>query len=192
THGQGQGSGSGAGSGTMAHMLALPHRSTAHHYTRTARSAARRVLRSYSTSFTLASSALPRRIRTHIEAVYAMVRVADELVDGAWAAGTPEAVRQELDRSETAIVRAAADGFSTDLVAHAFGVTARRTGIGPEQWEPFFAAMRSDIPPVAVGALPSAAEAHPAAVSPNGAALASPNGAALASPDSAALASPDG
>lgn len=148
----------------MAHMLAIPHRSPADHYTQTARSAARRVLRSYSTSFALASSALPRRIRTHIEAVYAMVRVADELVDGAWTTGTPEAVRQELDRFEAVIARAAADGFSTDLVAHAFGVTARRTGIGPRQWEPFFASMRSDIP----------TSAHTVASTPNESALLTP------------------
>lgn len=152
----------------MAHMLAIPHRSPADHYTQTARSAARRVLRSYSTSFALASSALPRRIRTHIEAVYAMVRVADELVDGAWATGSPEAVRQELDRFEAVIARSAADGFSTDLVAHAFGVTARKTGIGPRQWEPFFASMRTDIldPAHTVASTPDAsAPLTPAALS---------------------------
>lgn len=138
----------------MTHMLAMPHRSPADHYTQTARTAARRVMRSYSTSFALASSALPRRIRTHIEGVYAMVRVADELVDGAWATGAPEDVRRELDRFETVIAQAAEDGFSTDLVAHAFAVTARRAGIGPRQWEPFFASMRSDIAHTAESAPP--------------------------------------
>ena len=182
----------------MAHMLAIPHRSPADHYTQTARSAARRVLRSYSTSFALASSALPRRIRTHIEAVYAMVRVADELVDGAWTTGTPEDVRHELDRFEAVIARAAAEGFSTDLVAHAFGVTARRTGIGPRQWEPFFASMRSDIPTSAhtVASTPDESalltptsltpEADPGAVSPE-----TPDASAPESPVRPAPLSPD-
>ena len=96
-------------------------------------------MRGYSTSFSLASSALPGRIRAHIEAVYAMVRVADELVDGAWEGADPAAIREELDRFESVIAGAVASGFSTDLVAHAFAQTARHTGIGPAQWEPFFA-----------------------------------------------------
>lgn len=130
----------------MAFMSAVSHRSPADRYARTARSAARRVMRGYSTSFSLASSALPGRIRAHIEAVYAMVRVADELVDGAWEGADPAAIREELDRFESVIAGAVASGFSTDLVAHAFAQTARHTGIGPAQWEPFFASMRSDIP----------------------------------------------
>ena len=130
----------------MAPMPVLPHRSPADHFALTARTAARRVMRSYSTSFSLATSALPGRIRAHIEAVYAMVRVADELVDGAWEGADPADLHVELDRFETVIARAVQTGFSTDLVAHAFALTSRRTGIGPAQWEPFFASMRSDIP----------------------------------------------
>ena len=130
----------------MAVMPTLQHRSPADHYTRTARAAARTVMRSYSTSFTLASSALPRRIRTHIEALYAMVRVADEVVDGAWTGASPQNVIGELDRFEQVIAQAVERGFSTDLVAHAFAASARATGIVPAQWEPFFASMRSDVP----------------------------------------------
>lgn len=135
----------------MAVMPTLPHRSPADRYTRTARAAARNVMRSYSTSFTLASSALPRRIRTHIDAVYAMVRVADEVVDGAWQTAAPQDVIGELDRFEQVIAQAVECGFSTDLVAHAFAASARATGIGPAQWEPFFASMRSDVPAPAPG-----------------------------------------
>ena len=130
----------------MTDMPTLPRRSPADHYTRTARAAARTVMRSYSTSFTLASSALPRRIRTHIDAVYAMVRVADEVVDGAWPGASPEETLDELARFEKVIAQAVERGFSTDLIAHAFAASARATGIGPAQWEPFFASMRSDVP----------------------------------------------
>lgn len=130
----------------MAVMPTQPHRSPADHYTRTARAAARTVMRGYSTSFTLASSALPRRIRTHIDAVYGMVRVADEVVDGAWQGATPEGTLTELDRFERVIAQAVERGFSSDLIAHAFAASARATGIGPAQWEPFFASMRSDVP----------------------------------------------
>lgn len=130
----------------MTSMPTLPHRSPADRYTRTARAAARTVMRSYSTSFTLASSTLPRRIRAHIDAVYAMVRVADEVVDGAWPGASPEETLEELERFEKVIAQAVERGFSTDLIAHAFAASARATGIGPAQWEPFFASMRSDVP----------------------------------------------
>lgn len=135
----------------MTSMPTLPHRSPADHYTRTARAAARTVMRSHSTSFTLASSTLPRRIRTHIDAVYAMVRVADEVVDGAWPGASPKETLDELARFEKVIAQAVECGFSTDLVAHAFAASARATGIGPAQWEPFFASMRSDVPAPAPG-----------------------------------------
>ncbi|MDQ0735811.1 phytoene/squalene synthase family protein [Arthrobacter agilis] len=105
------------------------------------------VIRSYSTSFGLAARTLDRATRAHIEAVYALVRVADEIVDGAAAgAGVPAAgVERLLDDLEREAEQAMATGYSANLVVHAFAVTARSTGIGTDLTRPFFASMRADI-----------------------------------------------
>lgn len=59
-------------------------------YGRTAREAAAAVISAYSTSFGLATSLLGPRVRPHVRNIYALVRVADEIVDGAAAdAGLP-------------------------------------------------------------------------------------------------------
>ncbi|MHA7208895.1 phytoene/squalene synthase family protein [Arthrobacter sp. MDT1-65] len=105
------------------------------------------VIRCYSTSFGMAARTLDRTTRTSIEAVYALVRVADEIVDGAAAgAGVPPAgVERLLDELERETEQAMATGYSANLVVHAFAVTARTTGIGTDLTRPFFASMRADI-----------------------------------------------
>ncbi|WP_258062166.1 squalene/phytoene synthase family protein [Arthrobacter sp. B0490] len=105
------------------------------------------VIRCYSTSFGMAARTLDRPTRASIEAVYALVRVADEIVDGAAAgAGVPPAgVERLLDDLERETEQAMATGYSTNLVVHAFAVTARTTGIGTDLTRPFFASMRADI-----------------------------------------------
>ncbi len=105
------------------------------------------VIRCYSTSFGLASRILDASTRSSIEAVYALVRVADEIVDGAAAgAGLPaDAVGQLLDGLERETETAMRTGYSANLVVHAFAITARRTGIGVELTRPFFASMRADL-----------------------------------------------
>jgi phytoene/squalene synthetase len=116
-------------------------------YTRTARQMSRRVIGAYSTSFGLASAMLPGRIRTGIADVYALVRVADEIVDGPAAeAGIGlTRVRALLDDLERETLEAIDTGFSANLVVHAFSVTARETGIDARQVSPFFASMRMDV-----------------------------------------------
>lgn len=115
-------------------------------YTRTARRASARVIRDYSTSFGLASRLLPGGVRAHIADVYALVRIADEIVDGPAAeAGLARAdARALLDALETETAAAMARGFSANLVVHAFAATARKTGITGELLRPFFASMRMD------------------------------------------------
>ncbi len=105
------------------------------------------VIRSYSTSFGMASKVLDRRTRGHIEAVYALVRIADEIVDGAAAGAglSTEEVRTLLDDLERDTETAMRTGYSTNLVVHAFAVTARTTGIGTDLTQPFFHSMRADI-----------------------------------------------
>lgn len=105
------------------------------------------VIRCYSTSFGLASKLLERRKRGSIEAVYALVRVADEIVDGA-AAGAgldPAAVQALLDALERETEAAMGTGYSANLVVHAFAVAARKDGIDATLTRPFFASMRADI-----------------------------------------------
>lgn len=120
-------------------------------YTATARRASAQVIRAYSTSFGLASRLLPARMRGDIAAVYALVRVADEIVDGPGVESGLAAAecRGVLDALERATERALESGFSADLVVHAFAETARRVGIDASLTAPFFAAMRRDLEPVA-------------------------------------------
>ncbi|MFM9274354.1 phytoene/squalene synthase family protein [Pseudarthrobacter sp. NKDBFgelt] len=105
------------------------------------------VLRSYSTSFGLASRLFGAGVRRQVESVYALVRVADEIVDGvASAAGLePGESRRRLDGFEHETEQALATGYSTNLVIHAFADTARRTGIGTDLTRPFFSSMRADL-----------------------------------------------
>lgn len=116
-------------------------------YDKTARDAAAVVIAGYSTSFGLASKLLGPRVRPHVRNVYALVRVADEIVDGpAAAAGLPaETERLVLDELETETLVAVERGFSANLIVHAFAGTARECGIGPELIRPFFDSMRADI-----------------------------------------------
>lgn len=116
-------------------------------YDRTAEAAAAAVISQYSTSFALACRLLGSRTRHHVRNVYALVRVADEVVDGpaADAGLSAEREREVLDALERDTLEAIESGFSANLVVHAFALTARTCGIGPDLITPFFAAMRTDI-----------------------------------------------
>ena len=116
-------------------------------YSRTADDAAAAVIRRYSTSFGLAARLLGPRPRPHVRNVYALVRVADEIVDGpARDAGlTAAQERSALDGLEAAVMDAISTGFSANLVVHAFARTARECGIGADLIAPFFASMRTDL-----------------------------------------------
>ncbi|EWS81523.1 phytoene synthase [Brachybacterium phenoliresistens] len=116
-------------------------------YRSAASSAAAAVIGRYSTSFALSARLLREPVRTRVRCIYALVRVADEIVDGA-ARGSglgAEQIAASLDAYEAAVEAARETGFSTDLVIHAFARTARETGIGPELTAPFFASMRMDL-----------------------------------------------
>ncbi|MDA4893518.1 squalene/phytoene synthase family protein [Streptomyces sp. MS2A] len=123
-------------------------------YDRAATDSASVVIRRYSTSFAWASRLLPVGVRTHISRIYALVRVADELVDGPAAdAGVGREDRRRLvDDLEAETAQAIDRGFSTNLVVHAFALTAREHRIGADLYGPFFAAMRTDTEEVALDA----------------------------------------
>jgi phytoene/squalene synthetase len=116
-------------------------------YDRTAQDAAAAVIAAYSTSFGLATRLLGPRPRPHVRNIYALVRIADEIVDGpAAAAGLDaEAERSVLDDLETETAAAIARGFSSNLIVHAFARTARECGIDDSLTGPFFASMRTDL-----------------------------------------------
>ena len=116
-------------------------------YDRVAEETASIVIRRYSTSFGLASRLLGPTVRQHVENIYALVRVADEIVDGpATEAGLDTvAAGRALNQLETETEQAMENGFSANLVVHAFALTSREVGFGAELTAPFFDSMRSDL-----------------------------------------------
>lgn len=114
-------------------------------YDALATSTARLVIRRYSTSFGLAARLLDEPVRTHVRNVYALVRVADEIVDAPRPGEGDEARRTLLDALETETLAAMASGHSANLVVHAFARTAVACGIEPALVTPFFASMRTDL-----------------------------------------------
>jgi phytoene/squalene synthetase len=116
-------------------------------YDRVAEDTASLVIRNYSTSFGLASRLLEPVTRRHVENIYALVRVADEIVDGGAAEAGLDAAQaaKVLDDFERDTAEAVALGYSSNLVIHAFARTARETGFGDDLIRPFFESMRMDL-----------------------------------------------
>jgi phytoene/squalene synthetase len=116
-------------------------------YDRVAEETASIVIRRYSTSFGLASRLLGDGVRQHVENIYALVRVADEIVDGPATEAGLDAVRaaRVLNELEAETERAMREGFSANLVVHAFALTAREVNFGAELTAPFFESMRMDL-----------------------------------------------
>ncbi|WP_438855824.1 phytoene/squalene synthase family protein [Agromyces sp. M3QZ16-3] len=118
-------------------------------YSEAAEASSATVIARYSTSFGAAARLLDAESRRRIRSVYALVRIADEVVDGAAAeAGlTLDEQLEVLDGLEAETERAMACGYSANLVVHAFAGVARGTGFGTELTRPFFASMRRDLDP---------------------------------------------
>ena len=118
-------------------------------YSLAAHRASKEVIYSYSTSFGMATRLLSKDVRHHVENIYALVRVADEIVDGsaaeAQAKGAELDPEAELNAFEQETYRAMQLGFSTNLIIHAFAITAREVGISKDIVEPFFYSMRQDL-----------------------------------------------
>jgi phytoene/squalene synthetase len=110
-----------------------------------ATASAQLVIRRYSTSFGVASRFLDEPVRTHVRNIYALVRVADELVDAPRPGADDVEQRALLDALEQETLAAMARGHSANLVVHAFARTARTCRIEPDLVTPFFASMRTDL-----------------------------------------------
>ena len=103
------------------------------------------VIREYSSSFGLASRLLAEPVRTQVRNVYALVRVADEIVDNPDPALGTEPRERMLTWLHDDVRHALRTGWSANLVVHAFARTAAGCGIGDELVDPFFASMRTDL-----------------------------------------------
>jgi len=117
-------------------------------YTDAAIRASREVIATYSTSFGWATKLLKQPIRTQVQNIYGLVRVADEIVDGAAAGALGDnrlEATSQLDKLEQETYKAMQLGFSTNLIVHAFAVTAIETGIDRKHIEAFYHSMRMDL-----------------------------------------------
>ena len=103
------------------------------------------VISRYSSSFGLASRLLAEPVRTQVRNIYALVRVADEIVDNPDPALARDARATMLDWLEDDARHALRTGWSGNLVVHAFARTASSVGITDEIVAPFFSSMRMDL-----------------------------------------------
>ncbi len=103
------------------------------------------VIRRYSSSFGLACRLLAEPVRTRVRNVYALVRIADEIVDNPDPGLGPGDRAQMLTWLHDDVRHALRTGYSSNLVVHAFARTALACGIGEELVDPFFASMRMDL-----------------------------------------------
>lgn len=112
-------------------------------YDRMADRVAAQVIGHYSTSFSLATRVLAPGTRRDIRNLYAVVRIADEIVDGATAEAN-ECPETALDMYEEQVLHAPRHRFHTDPVLHAWANTYRRCGIRDDHVRAFFSSMRRD------------------------------------------------
>jgi phytoene synthase len=103
------------------------------------------VIRKYSSSFGMASRLLSEPVRTQVRNVYALVRVADEIVDNPDPALGHEPRATMLSWLHEDVRHALRTGWSANLVVHAFAQTATGSGITDEIIDPFFASMAMDL-----------------------------------------------
>lgn len=125
--------------------LLVPRRDTRTLYDAVSEGAAAGVIRSYSSSFGLASRLLAEPVRTQVRNIYALVRVADEVVDNPDPELAPPSRARMLDGLQDDLRQAMDSGYSANLVVHAFARTARSVGIDAAIVDPFFDSMRMDL-----------------------------------------------
>ena len=128
----------------MSSVMNSSEPSSLERYLSAAERSSAEVIDTYSTSFGWASKLLGKAEQQPVRNIYALVRVADEIVDGA-ADEAHDNPAKLLDELEAETYRALESGFSTNLVVHAFAHTAREVGIKRDIIEPFFHSMRMDL-----------------------------------------------
>lgn len=126
-------------------MKRLVTRAPARLYDRISEETSALIIRRYSTSFRLASFLLVDPVRTHVRNIYALVRVADELVDDPDPSMDAETRLHLLDSLQDDVRRSIHTGHSANPVVHSFARTAITAGIGEDLITPFFTSMRTDL-----------------------------------------------
>ena len=126
-------------------MLFVPRRPELTRYDEVSQASASLVIRAYSSSFGMASRLLAEPVRTRVCNIYALVRVADEIVDNPDRQVGRDARARMLDGLEEEVRHGLESGHSANLVVHAFVRTAAECGIGDELVAPFFESMRTDL-----------------------------------------------
>lgn len=100
--------------------------------------------RQHGTTYYWGARMLPRQSRHHVYAVYALARLADDIVDDAGPTPGPETAA-ELDAFEKRFWDALDAGTDEDPVMAAIVTSVRAARIEPECFERFFGAMRADL-----------------------------------------------
>lgn len=106
---------------------------------------AARMIGAYSSSFGMATRLLQQPVRDGVRNIYALVRLADEVVDGRSGVQCPQRAGLLLDRLQADVEEALTHGDSVNPIVHAFALTARECGIEAGLVSPFFDAMRTDL-----------------------------------------------
>lgn len=114
-------------------------------YDAVAQATAARMIGAYSSSFGMAARLLQQPVRDGVRNIYALVRLADEVVDGRSGVQCPQRAGILLDRLQADVEEALTYGNSVNPIVHAFALTARECGIEAALVSPFFEAMRTDL-----------------------------------------------
>ena len=114
-------------------------------YDRVSEASAALVISSYSSSFGLASRLLAGPVRGRVRNIYALVRIADEIVDNPDLSLGVESRARMLGWLHEDVRHALRTGYSANLVVHAFARTAIACGITDDVIDPFFASMQMDL-----------------------------------------------
>ncbi len=95
----------------------------------------------YSTSFSIAVSFLPGRMKKAIYSLYGFVRVADEIVDTFFDSDQ----KRLLDEFEKDFHKALEDGISTNPILHSFSKTVKEYNIPLSLVDSFLKSMKADL-----------------------------------------------
>ncbi|MET1007459.1 MAG: phytoene/squalene synthase family protein, partial [Propionibacteriaceae bacterium] len=106
-----------------------------------------RLTREFGTTYFWGAALLPRARRRHVYAVYALCRLADDIVDdtATTEAETPEQTAARLAAFADSFRTSLAAGDSDDPVMAAVVDTVTRADIDPECFDRFFGAMAMDL-----------------------------------------------
>lgn len=104
--------------------------------------ACRDIMQAASKNYSFAARFLPADKRPHVEALYALMRVGDDIVDVHYQG---DAARAAIEHFEELYWRAFETGSSAHPVLRAYLYTAHQFGMSPELMRPYFRAMIEDL-----------------------------------------------